>query len=67
MLCASMALISLAASPALAQDHEGTGELQTYPNGLIVAILGIACVYGFVFGIVFNILRKRKKKLQKTE
>jgi hypothetical protein len=66
MLCLTMALALLSASPALAAEGEGTG-VTTYDNGLVVAVLGIIVLYGFLFGMVFNILRKRKKKLKRPE
>ncbi len=61
-------LMLLVASPALASEegeHGGDEELPVFPNGLTIAVVGIICLYAFLAIIILNVLRKRKKALQK--
>ncbi|MEM0448242.1 MAG: hypothetical protein QW520_00250 [Methanomassiliicoccales archaeon] len=65
ILCLVSVAMLFLASPALAAEegggHEEEHETPGSENGIIVALGGAIGVYGFIFFIVFNILRKRKK------
>lgn len=64
--CFVASLMLFIASPALASEGEGEGDLGPSPeNGLTVAIGGVVGVYVFLGLILFNVLRKRKKQQMK--
>ena len=61
--CFLASLMLFIASPVLASEGEGEGDLGPSPeNGLTVAIGGVIGVYVFLGLILFNVLRKRKKQ-----